>query len=36
MNLAYMTETVIGLALISTSIVGFVAGLAYFATRNAR
>ena len=36
MNLAYMTETVIGLALISTSIVGFVAGLAYFATRNTR
>ena len=36
MNLAYVTETVIGLALISISIVGFVAGLTYFATRNTR
>ena len=36
MNLAYMTETVIGLALISISIGGFVAGLAYLATRNTR
>ena len=36
MNLAYMTETVIGLALISTSIVGFIAGLIHFAARNTR
>lgn len=33
MNLAYVTETVIGLALISISVGGFVAGLAYLATR---
>ena len=36
MNLAYVTETVIGLALISISIGGFVAGLVHFATRNTR
>ena len=36
MNLAYVTETVIGLALISISVGWFVAGLAYFATRNTR
>ena len=33
MSLAYVTETVIGLALISIAVGGFVAGLAYFATR---
>ena len=33
MNLAYVTETAIGLAFISISIVGFFAGLAYLATR---
>ena len=33
MNLAYVTETVIGLALISIAVGGFVAGLAYLATR---
>lgn len=36
MNLAYVTETVIGLALISVGIGGFIAGLAYLATRNDR
>lgn len=36
MNLAYVIETVIGLALISISVGGFIAGLAYFATRNDR
>ena len=34
MNLAYVTETVIGLALVSIGVGGFVAGLAYFATRT--
>lgn len=34
MNLAYVVETVIGLALISISIGWFVAGLAYYATRS--
>ncbi|SCZ18092.1 Uncharacterised protein [Acinetobacter baumannii] len=34
MNLAYVTETVIGLALISIAVGGFVAGLAYLATRD--
>ena len=34
MNLAYVTETVIGLALISIAVGGFIAGLAYLATRN--
>ena len=33
MNLAYVTETVIGLALVSIGVGGFVAGLAYLATR---
>ena len=33
MNLAYVTETVIGLALVSIGVGWFVAGLAYFATR---
>ena len=34
MNLAYVTETVIGLALVSIGVGWFVAGLAYFATRT--
>ena len=34
MSLAYVTETVIGLALVSIAVGGFVAGLAYFATRT--
>ena len=34
MNLAYVTETVIGLALVSIAVGGFVAGLAYLATRT--
>ena len=34
MNLAYVTETVIGLALVSIAVGWFVAGLAYFATRT--
>ena len=34
MNLAYVTETVIGLALVSIGVGWFVAGLAYFATRR--
>ena len=34
MNLAYVTETVIGLALVSIGVGGFVAGLAYLATRT--
>ena len=34
MNLAYVTETVIGLALVSIAAGGFIAGLAYFATRT--
>ena len=33
MNLAYVTETVIGLALVAIGVGWFVAGLAYFATR---
>ena len=33
MNLAYVTETVIGLALVSIGVGWFVAGLAYLATR---
>ena len=33
MNLAYVTETVMGLALVSIGVGWFVAGLAYFATR---
>ena len=33
MTLAYVTETVIGLALVSIGVGWFVAGLAYFATR---
>ena len=33
MNLAYVTETVIGLVLVSIGVGWFVAGLAYFATR---
>ena len=37
MNLAYVTETVIGLVLLAIGVGWFVAGLAYFATRtNAR
>ena len=32
MDLAYVTETVIGLALVSIGVGWFVAGLAYFAT----
>ena len=36
MNLAYVTETVIGLALISIGVGWFVAVLSYFATRNDR
>ena len=34
MNPAYVTETVIGLALVSIGVGWFVAGLAYFATRT--
>ena len=34
MNLAYVTETVIGLALVSIGVGWFVAGLAYLATRT--
>ena len=34
MNLAYVTETVIGLALVSIGVGWFIAGLAYFATRT--
>ena len=34
MNLAYVTETVIGLGLVSIGVGWFVAGLAYFATRT--
>ena len=34
MNLAYVTETVIGLALVSIGVGWLVAGLAYLATRN--
>ena len=34
MNLAYVTETVIGLALASIGVGWFVAGLAYLATRT--
>ena len=34
MNLAYVTETVIGLALVAIGVGWFVAGLAYFATRT--
>ena len=34
MNLAYVTETVIGLVLVSIGVGWFVAGLAYFATRT--
>ena len=34
MNLAYVTETAIGLALVSIGVGWFVAGLAYFATRT--
>ena len=34
MNLAYVTETVIGLALVSIGVGWFVAGLAYFATSS--
>ena len=34
MNLAYVTETVIGLALVSIGVGWFVAGLAYLATRH--
>ena len=33
MNLAYVTESMIGLALVSIGVGWFVAGLAYFATR---
>ena len=33
MNLAYVTETGLGLALVSSGVGWFVAGLAYFATR---
>ena len=36
MNLAYVTETVIGLALLSISIGGFIAGLIHHATRRTR
>ena len=34
MNIAYVTETVIGLALVSIGVGWFVAGLAYFAWLN--
>ena len=34
MNIAYVTETVVGLALVSIGVGWFVAGLAYFATRT--
>ena len=34
MNLAYVTETVIGLVLLAIGVCWFVAGLAYFATRT--
>ena len=34
MNLAYVTETVIGLALVAIGVGWFVAVLAYFATRT--
>ena len=34
MNLAYVTETVIGLALVSIGVGWFVAGLVYLATRT--
>lgn len=36
MNLAYVTETVIALAFISVGVGWFIAGLAYFATRDDR